>query len=319
MKMCVVRLLAAIGLLVSAGCGASAGSNTSVGGLDSVTVGLIPIVDVAPVYLGIQQGYFKDEKIDLKPALAQGGAALLPAVMSDGYQFGFSNVVSLLQAKSRGLPVELVAPGVSSTGNPSNDYGAVLVRPDSGISSMADLLGKTVATNSTLNINGMLIRDAVDKAGADSSAIHFTEMPYLDMISALKKGQVDAIFEPEPFFTMAKDQGLKPLYSLYASAAPNLQVSSYFTTSSYMKSHGDLVERFRRALEKSFNYATAHPDAARKIVGTYADIDPAVLAKLTLPAWPSQNNVKALEFLADISNKYGVTKGHVDVEEMMNQ
>jgi NitT/TauT family transport system substrate-binding protein len=52
----------ALALGVIAGCGtddseAQSGSGTS--GTTTITVGVIPIVDVAPVYLGIQQGVLR--------------------------------------------------------------------------------------------------------------------------------------------------------------------------------------------------------------------------------------------------------------------
>src|SRR5882757_2769438 len=79
-------------------CGGSSGSpsvSTSTKP-DNVKVGVIPIIDVAPVYLGKQQGFFSKRNIELTMELAQGGAAIVPAVVSGQYQFGFSNVVSLM-------------------------------------------------------------------------------------------------------------------------------------------------------------------------------------------------------------------------------
>ena len=36
----------------------------------TLKVGVIPIADVAPLYVGIDQGFFKDEKLTIKPQLA---------------------------------------------------------------------------------------------------------------------------------------------------------------------------------------------------------------------------------------------------------
>jgi NitT/TauT family transport system substrate-binding protein len=83
---------------------------------DKVTAGVIAILDVAPIYLGKQKGIFANHNIDLTLATAQGGAAIVPAVVSGQYQFGFSNVVSLLLAKSQNVPIKAVANGNNSTG-----------------------------------------------------------------------------------------------------------------------------------------------------------------------------------------------------------
>ncbi|MFD0472469.1 ABC transporter substrate-binding protein [Nonomuraea thailandensis] len=73
-------------------------------------VSVIPILDVAPVYLGDQQGFFAAEGLKLELVTAQGGAAIVPAVVSGQVDFGFSNFTSLIVAASKGLPLKVVAP-----------------------------------------------------------------------------------------------------------------------------------------------------------------------------------------------------------------
>jgi ABC-type nitrate/sulfonate/bicarbonate transport system substrate-binding protein len=63
----------------------------------------------------------------VEPFLAQGGAAVVPAVATGQAQFGFSNITSLLQAEARGVPLALVAPGSGATGDPEADFAAAMV------------------------------------------------------------------------------------------------------------------------------------------------------------------------------------------------
>ena len=81
------------------------------GGAEPATlnVGVIPIADVAPLYLGIDKGFFKEEQLTIKPQLAEGGAAITPAVVSGDFQIGFSNTISLLIAASEDLPVQIIS------------------------------------------------------------------------------------------------------------------------------------------------------------------------------------------------------------------
>ena len=133
-------------LFAAAACGGSAAPQTADATPSpvSITVGVIPIVDVAPIYLGLKQGFFKEQNLTLDLQPAQGGAAIIPAVVSGQYQFGFSNVVSELNAVSRGLQLKIVSQGVQATDNPNSDYGAVLVKPGSTIKDCKGLEGKTV-------------------------------------------------------------------------------------------------------------------------------------------------------------------------------
>src|SRR5688500_10731989 len=122
-------------LLITVGAGTAAcgdddnGPATSTPGKpDQVKAGVIAILDVAPIYLGKEKGFFSKRNIELTLETAQGGSAIAPSVLSGQYQFGFSNVVSLLLAKSQNAPLKVVANGVNSTGNPQADFGGVVVK-----------------------------------------------------------------------------------------------------------------------------------------------------------------------------------------------
>src|SRR5690348_6399253 len=56
--------------------------------LDKVVAEVVPIVDVAPIYLGKKLGFFTREGIDLTLDSAAGGANIIPAVAAGQYQFG---------------------------------------------------------------------------------------------------------------------------------------------------------------------------------------------------------------------------------------
>ncbi|GHA95074.1 hypothetical protein GCM10010330_56530 [Streptomyces tendae] len=71
--------------------GGSDGSGSS-GGTTEVEVGLIPIVDVAPLYLGQKKGFFEKQGLKLSFSSAQGGAAIVPGVVSGQFEFGLSNI-----------------------------------------------------------------------------------------------------------------------------------------------------------------------------------------------------------------------------------
>src|SRR5689334_23533657 len=119
-------------LLLTAGtaaCGDDDNGGTSTPGQpDQVKTGVIAILDVAPIYLGKEKGFFSKRNIDLTLETAQGGSAIAPNVLSQKYQFGFSNVVSLLLAKSQNAPLKAVANGVNSTGDKAADFGGVVVK-----------------------------------------------------------------------------------------------------------------------------------------------------------------------------------------------
>ena len=316
------RLLALVGALAvlgTAACGSSGGGTAKppAGQNDKVKVGVIAIVDVAPIYLGKQKGFFTAHKIDLDLQTAQGGAAIVPGVLSNQFQFGFSNVTSLLLARSKNLPVRVVCNGVASTGVPGKDFGGVLVKAGSPIRSAKDLAGKTVAVNTLKNIGDTTVRASVRKAGGDPKAVKFVELAFPDMPAALQAGRVDAIWEVEPFVTAALGQGARLIASNYVDAAPNLTVATYFTSDQLNKSNADLVSRFSEAMRQSLEYADAHPDEVRAVLGTYTKITPDVAAKLTLPKWPAEINQQSVRTLADLAVTDGLLTKAPDLSTLL--
>ena len=283
----------------------------------TISVGVIPIIDVAPLYLGIEKGYFSERGLDVKPVPAQGGAAIVPAVMSGQQQFGFSNVVSLLVARDKGLPIVSVAAGASSTGNPQEDVNAVLVGKGSTLQSAKDLAGKKVAINSLNNIGDTTIRNAVEKDGGDPSAIQFVELPFPEMPAQLARGNIDAAWESEPFRSAIIGAGGRILFDNLTETYPKLQIAQYFTTESYREQNKETVDEFVEGLTESYEYATAHPDEVRAVLGTYTKLTPEVAAKVVLPAWPSELDADSTKVVGDAAQKYKTLQQPPDVDGLL--
>ncbi|MFT4263549.1 MAG: ABC transporter substrate-binding protein [Nocardioides sp.] len=316
-----VRRRAVLGLalalpLAFAGCGGSDGGD-SADGTTSISVGVIPIIDVAPIYLGVKQGFFSDEGLDLKLTTAQGGAAIVPGVTSGQFQFGFSNAVSLMLAQSKGIDLDIVAAGVASTGKDGEDFGGIVVPADSAIASAKDLAGKKVAVNTLSNINTVTTNAAVTADGGDPSSIDYVELGFPDALAAVKSGDVDAAQLVEPFLTAALNAGDKLVSSNYVATAPDLQFADYFTSADYAKDHADVVTRFTTAMNKSLDYAQQNPDAVRAILSTYTDLDEATQAAVILPTWSSEISTDSLTTLAGLMQKDGLTSTEVDPSTML--
>lgn len=318
MRRNLAAVLLATTMLAGAACGTTTpGPQAPAGQPVKVTVGVIPILDVAPIYLGKQKGFFSSRSIDLDLQLAQGGAAIVPAVTSGQYQFGFSNMVSLLLAQSRNVPIKVVCNGNNSTGMDGNDFAALMVKADSPIKTPKDLAGKTVAANTLKNIVDTSVRASVRKAGGDAGSVKFVELGFPQQPAALQSGQVDAVFVVEPFQQQVLAQGGRKIASSYVDAAPNLTVASYFTSTQLIGSNPDLVKRFTDAMKESLAYADAHPDEARQIIGTYTQITADVIAKVTLPKWPADINRDSVQKLSDLAVADGLLPKPADLNALL--
>ncbi|TPW30410.1 ABC transporter substrate-binding protein [Pararhizobium mangrovi] len=311
-----LTMKSALGLIALALAAAFA-TGSSARAADKVTVGVIPIVDVAPIYLGKEKGFFEKQGIDLTLQLAQGGAAIVPSVVSGQYQFGFSNMTSLIVAQSRGLDFKVVAAGDSSTGKAGKDFSAIVVPKDSTISGAGDLAGKTVAVNNLKNIGDTTVKAAMRKAGGDPSGVKFVELAFPDMPAAVANGRVDAAWVVEPFLTITRDQGAKVVSWNLVDTADRLMTAAYFTTARYAKSHPDIVKRFTAAMNQSLDYAQNHREEARRELLSYTRIPKDVVDRITLPDWTTKINRKSTQTLADLAVKDGLVKKRPDLGSLL--
>ena len=178
-----VALLAAATLVIAA-CGGSDddAAPAAPGQPDKVKAGVIPIVDVAPIYLGKEKGFFSNRNIDLTLETGAGRRG-------DRAGRGQRPVpVRLQQRRSRccspspqNVPIKVVANGINSTGEDGKDFGGVVVKADSPIKTRQGLAGKKVAANTLKNIVDTQVRESVSKAGGDPATVNFVELPFPDM------------------------------------------------------------------------------------------------------------------------------------------
>ncbi|MFE5917459.1 ABC transporter substrate-binding protein [Streptomyces sp. NPDC056468] len=308
-------------LLVATACGSSddgsPDAGASSGGVTTVKLGVIPIVDVAPLYLGQQKGLFEKHGLKLEFTAAQGGAAIVPGVASGQFQFGFSNVTSLMVAQSNGVPVKAVANGIASTGVRGKDFNGLMVKKDSPVKSAKELEGKKVAINTLKNINETAVRQAVREAGGDPDKVNLVEMPFDQMPAALDQGQIDAACVVEPATATIRSQGGREIASPLIDVAPELTVAMYFTSTQYAQQNPDVVKKFQEATAESLAYAEAHPDEARQIVTTYTKIPASVLDQVILPKWPAEPNRSSIEALMKLGEEDGLFKKTPDLDALL--
>ncbi len=243
-------LLAALTLFAAACQSKSSSSSGSAGGVETadLTVGVLPVVDAAPVYMAQKEGYFQQEGLTIKFQQAQGGAALIPAMVSGDIQVAFSNWVSLFLAKSRGIDLTVIADGDRA----NTGFSGVFTVPNSPIKSPAGLAGKKLAVNTLNNVGDVSISAVLKQQGVDPKTIKFVEVPFPDMGATLQRGDVDAIWVVEPFTTAVKSTlGARAVIDPFSGPTDKLPVGGYAVNKRFADSNPKTVAAFVRALSKA--------------------------------------------------------------------
>jgi NitT/TauT family transport system substrate-binding protein len=309
-----IGALLALAAVAAAGCGSggddggeeAAATASSGSAIETVKVGVLPIAPLAPVYLGIERGFFEDEGLAVEPVVAQGGAAIVPAVVSGDMAFGYSNPGSVLLAHARGLDLQIVAEGNQTAERKSDDPQA-LVAEASRISDARQLEGEKVAVDTLGGLTELAVRDALRRRGVDDSEVTLVEVPFPDMFVALDTGRVAAASMNEPFVADARKHAdlrvlANPFFDTLGSGA---SISEYFTSARYAQEHPDVVARFQRAIGRSLRYAHDHPDEVRRIVKTFTKTDPETVEVMKLTQFAPDLNVDSIRHLAELMVEYG--------------
>ena len=308
MKKSTVAAFAALSIVGAALTGfGSEGAGAS--SLTDVSVGVLPSLESAPLFVGVDEGFFAEEGLTLRiGSLASGSAALIQPTVAGNYDIAVSDLLSLMRAAGTGSEVQLIAPAGSSSGSADADFGALIVNKDSDIQSLTDLEGRTVGSNSLLDTNYTVLRSTMDAAGGASWTVQWKEVPFQDAETALTDASVDAAFLVEPYLTRALNSGKRVLSYSYYDFDPGLDVGAYFTSADFAAQNPDVIERFTTALAKSIEFSNKNPAKVRAIVTTYTQTQWNVRLTAALPSYTTEFNKAAAERLVTDAVKYATLK-----------
>jgi NitT/TauT family transport system substrate-binding protein len=311
-------LLLVVAACVVAACGGDGGGSED-GGPARLSVQDTAGVPSAFLEYGVQEGFFRERDLDVKVTPSQGGATVVPAVVSGDSDIAGSNLVSVLLAQGKDIPVKIVAPGTFVRGKRSQDFSAILAAGDGDIRLPKDLEGKTLAVNTLKNVAELAAKASLAKQGVDVSEIELAEVDFPDMNGALAEGRVDAAFQIEPFVSLALKEGHRVIDRPYVGTKPGLQIGCYFTSEQYLSENEDVVKRFREGVADTAAAIAEDPAAFREFLPEASEIPPPAAQKAILPAWKAENDQASLDLTAELMERYGVVDEKPDTSDAVAQ
>lgn len=311
-----IGALLVAGVLAAAGCGDD-DAGGGAGGPVTLKVAETAGVPSAFLQYGLSRGTFRREGLELEVEPGQGGAAAISSLVGGDVQVAGSNVVSVLVAGTKGVPIRMIAPGTFASPQREQDFAAVMVARDSPIRSLRDLEGKTVAVNTLDNINELTLRKILADAGVDGSKIKLIEVPFPDMQSALERGRVDVINPIEPFVTRARAGGERVIGSPYWGTRPGMQIGAFVMTAQYLQEHADTARRFRRAVGATARAIADDPAAFRRFLARQKAVPAPLAPKVALPVWQERVDRASLDLVASLVTRFGLAEKAPPVAELI--
>jgi NitT/TauT family transport system substrate-binding protein len=273
-------------------------------------LGYMKIVDNAALFMAMEKGFFKAEGLELETVPLAGGAPIINGVVSGDLQFGWTNVISLYQARTGGFDFKLVAGGATNV-KAKHESHAIQVTNNSPVKSAKDLQGKTVAVNTLNNIVHLMAMAWIDKNGGSSSKVKFVEVPFPQMEATLSAGKVDAISVHEPFATAALEKGgVRVLAQPWGDVLPKFLIASWFASEKWLAKNKQTGQAFVRAINRGIEAIQADPEGSRAAMIKWAGLKPELAAKIGLPVFEKTLSEKDLQATIDLTVKYKlISKG----------
>jgi NitT/TauT family transport system substrate-binding protein len=298
-RLLAVAVLAAVGVLVTFAGSAAArpdGGRATV----TVTVNTLPIANGLPLDLGIQKGYFEAQGITINKRTLQSGNDVVLAVAAGNGEIGYLGFVPMFIGRTQGIPFALVAASEVEGTNEVNNWQNILVKGSSSIRTPADLAGKTIAVNALKGVGEVMIKAALQKVGVNPNSVRLLALPFPAMRTALQNGQVDAIWTPEPFLSLAiNTDGARTVMAPGPVLGDFWPIGGYGALESWTRRNPGLARRFRTAINQALAYAQSHPEEIRALL-------PAAQRNVRLPIWTTLVDRQKVAQLARYSKQYGV-------------
>lgn len=234
--------------------------------LQPITFGAISSVDVLPLVIAEENGYFEDEGIDVNLELFNSANDRDSAYISGQLDGMICDMIAINLYQNSDVDLKI-------TGVTDGDF-RLIARPDIGIDDITDLVDQTVAISDHTSIEYALDK-IVEANGLDQNDPNKTIVPAVPVrLEMLRNQQVDVALLPEPFSALALNDG----YILLGSAK---ELGYYTSVTAFSQDvideKAEELERFYTAYNQAVDYLNDTPidvyeDIVIEIVGYAEDM-----------------------------------------------
>ncbi len=226
-------------------------------------VGYIPNVQFAPLYVAIENGYYRDEGLDvhIDYSMENDNAVLLG---SNNIQFAILSGEQVLLGRGQQLPLVYVMDWYQQ-------YPVgVTSKVSANITKPADLKGKRIGLPGTYGASYIGLIALLDSAGLTENDVTLDSIGF-NQVAALSTDRDDAVViyvANEP--NVLKSEGID-VNVIKVSDYSSLVGNGLVTNETTLANNPDLVQKMVRATLKGIAYVNANPDQSFQICMKYVE------------------------------------------------
>jgi NitT/TauT family transport system substrate-binding protein len=318
------RILAAVAALgvLGAACGTTATTSsdeaatpaTVPAGPAAIRVAYVPATTVLPLHVAHAQGFFAANNLDVTLTEAA-NISDIPATLGRQFDLALGTATDLIRAGAAGVDVVQAAGNTNST--KENPFVKLMVKPDSGITDVSQLKGKTVGTPTLSGVIHAAVKYWAKQKGVNPADIGGVEAPSPNLPDQLKAGRIDAVEALEPIASSLTKAGNVSIGAPFDAIADTLATNFWLAQGSWAAKNRDVVARFVTALKQGQAYIESNPVESRKILQQYTNLPEAVASTVPLPTYNFDIRSADLDIWVKVLKDIGEFNGQVDTRKLV--
>lgn len=214
-----------------------------------------------PYAVAMEKGFFKKNGVDVTGILtAAGGGTAVRNTLAGGVPFGEVSLAAAVQAINSGQKLIIIGAGAQTVADQM-----WVVKKDSVLTGIKDLVGKQIAYTAPGSVSNMVILMALKANGMTQQQVKLVPAGDLGAnLSAVSSGAVDAGFSDQLVYAQNKEL-VKPLFMVRDTMDPRMMQTVMITTAEYAKAHPDIIKGLIAARREGLAYTLEHPDESADI------------------------------------------------------
>lgn len=271
--------------LAAAGCAGKEPPAPQAPAAKKLSVAMLKLTSSAPLFIGIEKGFFKEQGIDLEVQWFEAAHPIAVATASNKVDIGATGITaSLFNMVAGGQQLSIVA----DKGREQKGYSssAVLVRTDlyqEGVKTIEQLKGKRIGITQTGSTFHYMIGRLLENKGLTLQDVELVPLGKLgSLMASLESKQVDAVILNEPNITKVEKAGYGKVL-VQVGDVIDYQTSGLFFSPRLMQDK-DAAVRFLKGYIKSCRYyydAALVKENGKLVPGKNFDETVQIIAKYT--------------------------------------
>ena len=224
----------------------------------------------APMYVAIENNYFKEEGLDIELTLVSGADKVSASVISGDSDIGFAGLEATIYTYLGGQDDYLI----NFAGLTKRDGQFIVSRTKEDFN-LNKLKGKEILVGRINGMPSLNFINALDneKINKDNININYN-VDYANLSSAFISGTGDYVNLFEPNATKLEKEGLGHIVASIGKYSGEMPYTTFFTKKSYLNNNKDTIIKFKKAINKGLKYVQDNDSTtiAKVIVNQFSDL-----------------------------------------------